>query len=319
MKIGYSLLIDEYADANVLEQADCELLQICCPVCFEPVALVQCTHGPALRHATSFLFDEDVKCERRVPEFTPEYCEQHNARARKKRLEFLRWNLFVELLNKDPVVRYEKHAMMALSNLRSKGALIWLPEWHLEWILDTNRARLQDKVEFWTVGEKYLSQEEGQFPHVPKSEYARQVDFQIAYDWLQYLLSRQGLADDNYGWLFAHAFRVCLGSWIAAAKVGLDTEKRQEPMDEDATERTAATRILVSCCCDMISDVKRVVEKSIQTMNDVWMKPPITPSRMPFLIFFAAEVAGMMQTTLFRLPFLPLLEEYERPCRPRFD
>ena len=319
MKIGYSLLIDEYVDASVLEQADCELLRICCPVCFEPVDLAQSANGLVLCHTASLLFDGDAQCERRVPEFTPEYCELHNVHARKQRLEFLQWNLFLELLNKDPVAHYEKHAMMVLSNLKCKGALIWLPEWHLEWISDTNRARLQDKVEFWNVGEKHLSQKENRFPHVPKSGYARQVHFQIAYDWLQYLLSRQGRADDNYGWLFAHAFRICLGSWTGAAQVGLDLEKQQEQVDQDAAEHIAAARILVSCCCDLISDDKGTVEKSVQTLNDVWMQPPITPLRMPFLIFFAAEVAGMMQTTLFRLPFLPLLQEYERPCRPRFD
>jgi len=46
-------------------------------------------------------------------------------------------------------------------------------------------------------------------------------------------------------------------------------------------------------------------------------RPPIMSERIPF--FLAAEVAGEMHTTLYRLPYLPLLEKYVRPCQPRPD
>ncbi len=88
MKIAYSLLIDEYVDAVRLEKADEHVLRLSCPVCFKPLALDEAQDGPRLIHAETAGAVPELPCETRAHEFTPEYCEEHNLRARRKRVEF---------------------------------------------------------------------------------------------------------------------------------------------------------------------------------------------------------------------------------------
>ena len=79
MLFGYSLVIDEYVDANQLEPADCDLLKVCCPVCMNPVSLIRVDGRADLSHVQAVLDD----------------------RAREKRLATIAWYLFKDLLNKD--------------------------------------------------------------------------------------------------------------------------------------------------------------------------------------------------------------------------
>jgi hypothetical protein len=155
-------------------------------------------------------------------------------------------------------------------------------------------------------------------PHVPAAGYARQVQFQIAYDLMDFLLGSHPLSEDNYRWLFAHGFRLSLAKWSSGARLGSE-EDEESGMSGQEKERLAAARILTNCACDLLSENPRTVEKAVEALNEIWTEPVITPERMPLLMFLAAEIAGEMQTTLYRLPYIPLLECYERPCRPRFN
>jgi hypothetical protein len=318
VNIGYSLLIDEYIDANQLEPADCELLKVCCPVCLKPVERIQPGRSAALSHVAPAEQQASTPCESRIQDFTLKYREEQNVRARAQRVEFLQWDLFKELLNKDPITSYETHAVMVLGNLKFQGALLWLPDWHLEMVVDVYSRRLGDKVEFWGDGEAHLAQFAGKLSHIPPSGYGRQVHFQIAYDLMQHLLSRKGFADDNYSWLFTHAFRLCTQKWRTEARIDED-DGEEYPRDADGVlrEKIAAARIIVSCCCDLLSRDKKEHKKGIKILTEMEMKPPLTPIVMPLLIFMGIEIMSVMKTTLFRLPYLPMLRLYERPCRPR--
>jgi hypothetical protein len=66
----------------------------------------------------------------------------------------------------------------------------------------------------------------------------------------------------------------------------------------------------------LLSKDKKEVEKAIQALIETETQPPIMEDHMPFLILFGSEIAGEMETTLYRLPYLPLLGAYDRPCRP---
>jgi hypothetical protein len=313
MKIGYSLLIDEYVDVNLVELPDCDALRISCPVCLSRLVLDAHPDTSVFRHASIPDAKRQTQCELRAKKFTANYCNLHNTRARRKRLEFLQRFMFKELLGGDPSAHYEKHVMEVLSSLQSKGALSWLPSWHWEFLIDTSRAHPQDSIAFAIRAEEYLRKKDSEFPHVPESGYRRQVHIQVAFDLMQYLLTQEGGSDD-YQWLFVHAFRICLGKWVGASRLGSEVEIESDP---ETKERVAAARILASCALDLISDDEKVVEKAIEILNEVWTGPPIMSERIPFLMFLAAEVAGEMQTTLYRLPYLPLFEKYVRPCQPR--
>jgi hypothetical protein len=318
MKAGYSLLIDEYVDVNMAEPPDCDRLRICCPVCLEPVALAADSGAPTFRHAVPTAATQQSKCESQAAEFTGEYRDLHNARARKQRLEFLRWNMFKELLGKDPLTHYEKHIWEEIPKVLGLSAFSWLPEWHWEFVADTPRNRLHDSVEFFMSAENYLRSADRQFPHVPESGYSRQVHIQVAFDFMQSLIARQDLGDD-YEWLFAHAFRICLGKWVGGAHVEPDDQAQMESETAEVKERVAAARILSCCAIDLMSEDKGVVVKAVETLNEVWTEPPILPERIPFMMYLAADVAGEMEATLYRLPYLPLIGSYVRPCRPPVD
>lgn len=316
MHIGYSLLIDEYVNANQVEPDDCELLRIACPVCMKPVELAR-NHGKA---ALSHQFPKGGKtnplCENSVSEFSSEYMDAQNALARAQRIEFFHWELFKELLNQDPVTKYDTHAVMELGKLKSLGALQWFPDWHREMVVDVYKDRLTDKVEFWSDGEAHLEQFGNSLAHIPSSGYGRHVHFQIAYDLMQHVLSGKGLANDNYSWLFAHAFRLCAQKWTGEAKIDKDDE--EHPTDEDPAvrKRIYAARTIIACCCDLMMDDKEKHPKAIETLNEETIKLAWTPIAIPLLSFMGYEILSVMKTTLFRLPYLPMLRSFERPCRP---
>ena len=54
----------------------------------------------------------------------------------------------------------------------------------------------------------------------------------------------------------------------------------------------------------------------MKALTEIEMGPPIMEDGIPFVAFFGSEIAGQMQCTLYRLPYLPLLGTYHRLCRP---
>ncbi len=273
---------------------------------------------PTFHHSVLPTTAQLSPCELQAVQFTAEYRDQHNARARKQRQEFLRWNVFKELLARDPLVHYETHIYVEIPKLLSQGAFSWLPEWHWEFVADKPRARLQDPIAFFMSAENYLRSADGQFPHVPESGYSRQVHIQVAFDFMQYLIARPDGGDD-YEWLFAHAFRICLGKWVGGSRIEPGDQAPMESETTEVKERVAAARILSCCAIDLMSDDKGIVLRAVETLNEVWTEPPFLPERIPFMMYLAADVAGEMEIALFRLPYLALLKSYGRPCRPPVD
>ena len=89
-----------------------------------------------------------------------------------------------------------------------------------------------------------------------------------------------------------------------------------EAPDEDIQEHAAAASILGWNALHLLSKDKREVEKAINALIEIETQPPIMEDHVPFLILFGSEIAGEMETTLYRLPYLPLLASHDRPCRP---
>jgi hypothetical protein len=150
---------------------------------------------------------------------------------------------------------------------------------------------------------------------VPESGFRRQVHFQVAFDLMQSLVAREGLGDE-YDWLFVHAFRICLGKWAGIAEMGQIDQTLLEAGDEDQQEHAAAATILGWSALHLLSKDKKAVEKAINALVEIETQPPIMEDHVPLLILFGSEIAGEMETTLYRLPYLPFIGTYDRPCRP---
>jgi hypothetical protein len=317
MLFGYSLIIDEYVDANRLKPTDCDLLKVRCAVCTKPVTLIVEDGHISLAHIQAVFDDPACQCESHLCDFTSDYREHQNARARSKRLETIRWDLLIELLKKDPLARFEDHAEVVLGKLRSRGAMRWLIQWHLEMAVDVCRSTPDDEIEFRSDGENHLAKFGADHIDIPSSGYARQVHFEIAYQLMQYVLSRKGSADDDYGWLFTHALKLCLSHWTTEARLdGNESEEYPSHIEATARERIAAARIVIGCFCDFLLDDKKKHLKAIKTLAELEIKPPLAPIAMPLVSFVGIEILSAMKTTLFRLPYLSMLSEFDRPCRP---
>lgn len=320
MRTGYSLLVDEYVDANLAEPADCDALRIRCPVCHEPVALETEVGAPTFRHAAPLFPCFEAECESHGPGFGPDYRIQHNTRARRRRLEFLHSNPFIELLGKDPLgppykddgAIWEETPKLLFMGV---GALSRMSDWHWRYIVRPSRSRFKDPVGFFTSAENYLRSTERKLPDVPESGLRRQVHLQVAFDLMQSLVAREGLTDE-YDWLFVHAFRICLGKWAGIAEMGQIDKTLSKTADDDQQEHAAAASILGWSALHLLSKDKKEVEKAIQALIETETEPPIMEHHIPFLTLFGSEIAGEMETTLYRLPYLPLLGAFDRPCRP---
>jgi hypothetical protein len=318
MRTGYSLLVDEYVDANLAEPVDCKVLRICCPVCQEKVVLETEVGKPRFRHAAPKFPSFEAECESRSSEFDPDYCNQHNTRARQRRLEFLKWDRFKQLLGEDPLGPPYKEGggiWEETPKLLRMGALSNISYWHRRIMVPCSGERLKDPVEFFATAERHLRFVEEKLPDVPESGLRRQVHLQVAFDLLQSLVAREDY-DDDYDWLFVHAFRICMGKWVSVAENAQKDQTQSEASEDDLQEHTAAGSILGHCAFKLMSDDRLEAHKAIETLIEVEIGPPVTEERMPFLIFFGADIAGEMQYALHRLPYLPLLAAYKRPCRP---
>jgi hypothetical protein len=150
MRTGYSLLVDEYVDVNLAEPDDCDALRICCPVCERPVMLEADAGVPCFRHAVPQFPYFDSECELQSKEFDPEYCNQHNTSARRRRLQFLHWEPFKTLLGRDPLGPYQdaNRVWEETPKLLSLGVLSRVSEWHRRSIVRPSLERLKDPVEF---------------------------------------------------------------------------------------------------------------------------------------------------------------------------
>jgi hypothetical protein len=320
MRTGYSLLIDEYVDANLAEPTDCDALRIRCPVCQERVVLETEAGVPCFRHAASLFPCFDAECESHASGFDAAYCHQHNMRARRRRLEFLHSDQFIDLLEKDPLgppykdegAIWEETPKLLFTGV---GALSRMSDWHWRHIVCQLRERFMDPVGSFASAENYLRSTEKKLPDVPESGLRRQVHFQVAYDVMQDLVAREVLRNE-YDWLFVHSYRICMGKWAGIAETGKKTQTQLEDPDKDQQEHAAAALILTWSALHLLSDDRKEVEKAINALIDVETQPPIMEDHVPFLILFGSNIADEMVRTLYRLPYLPLLGAYDRPCRP---
>ena len=107
-----------------------------------------------------------------------------------------------------------------------------------------------------------------------------------------------------------------MGKWVSVAENAQKYQNQSEASDDDIQEHAAFASILGSCALNLMSDDRKEAHKAIETLIEVETGPPVMEERIPFLIFFGADIAGEMQYALHRLPYLPLLGQYNRPCQP---
>lgn len=317
MKTGYSLLVDEYVEANLAESADCDALRICCPLCQQSVVLETEAGTSRFQHAASSIAGRVGDCESYAAALSPEQCRQQNERARRRRVDFLEWEHFKWLLGKDPMgqSRNARRAYEETSKLLSQSALWEISRWHWENIIHPSPERLKDPIEFFASAERHLRSARPSFPHVPDSGLRRQVHIEVAFDLMRSLVDRHDLGDD-YSWLFVHAYRICLGIWYGCAQCQSQDRNQTEIVTEYYERRATDASVLCYCGVNLLSADESKVDAALEMLIEGETEQPCIEGQIPLLALFGAEIGGEMQSTLYRLPYLPLLGRYNRPCRP---
>lgn len=87
-------------------------------------------------------------------------------------------------------------------------------------------------------------------------------------------------------------------------------------MREELIAQTAAARVASSCIIDLMLGDKKAVKHALRKLETISTGPPVIHKEMSLRMFLDMSVAGEMEATLFRLPYLPTLASYSRPCQP---
>mgnify|MGYP000085431440 CR=1 FL=1 len=91
MKIGYSILLGEYIDAQAINYTDCKSFQIVCPICREPIFKVERKDPPPILHYLSHYEKSKAfvsDCELRVKGISDNEKKAENNLARGQKLEY---------------------------------------------------------------------------------------------------------------------------------------------------------------------------------------------------------------------------------------
>ena len=321
MEIGYSLLIDEYVDAGLVEPTDLDALRIVCPVCQQTVTLGVDSEEPAFRHLPATDSAQVSRCEFESGLLVPADCSQHNKRARLQRVAFFGRCLSKEVLRRDPgaddpIAPCPAQVTRILSKEDALDSLSWLSRRHWDsYFSHMACALIDDPAGFFDWAEEYLGMPGHLFEDVPASGYRRQVHILAAFDLMQHFVAREGKTED-YQWLFLHALRLCLEKWTYIAQVKSCDRIKDSAMREDLIAQTAAARVVSSCIIDLMLGDKKAVEHALRKLETNSTGPPVIHKEMSLRMFLDMSVAGEMEATLFRLPYLPTLASYSRPCQP---
>ena len=206
MKIGYSLLLGEYLQAESISYDDCNPFQIVCPVCKEPVfKVVRDLNASSSQYLSHYNKDKsyDNECELRVTSIPRESIEKTNSFSRGQRLEYFLKVLQQAILEEFYPDESEQSRAEQFANKlrRSKG----LKEYR-EFLLSHARKiypsltyeEIQEALDGYTDD---ITEVSGEFP---PTEFSLMIQKRIAHDIWLHLLSPK--ARDNYLFVFSHAY-----------------------------------------------------------------------------------------------------------------
>jgi hypothetical protein len=202
MKVGYSLLIDEYVDADLVEPTDLVALRIVCPVCQQTLTLGTDSEEPAFRHAVAADRAQVSRCEFESGLLVPADYSQHNKRARLQRIAFFRRCLSKEVLRRDPgaddpIAPCPAQVAHLFSKENALESLSWLTRRHWDsYFSQMACALVDDPAGFFDWAEEYLGMPGHLFEDVPASGYRRQVHILAAFDLMQFFVDSEGQTED---------------------------------------------------------------------------------------------------------------------------
>ncbi|MBU0474792.1 MAG: hypothetical protein KKF62_11580 [Bacteroidetes bacterium] len=215
MKIGYSLLLSEYINANSINYSDCINFQIVCPSCKEPIfKVVRDSNGKKLHYLSHFEKDKSYteNCELRVSEISVNHINSKNIESRNQRLKFF-LNVFKNTIYNTEYSN-SKIAKKQIDKVKNTKSLDkyrqHLYEHSKKIYSQNNKNDLLEHFEFYVNEIKELV---GEFY---KTSFSIEQQKKIALDIWYHLLSPK--AKENYYFLLNHSYLVLISRIEKASK-----------------------------------------------------------------------------------------------------
>lgn len=215
MKIGYSLLLSEYINANSIDYNDCINFQIVCPSCKEPIfKVVRDSNEKKLHYLSHFEKDKSYteNCELRVSEISVNHINSKNIESHNQRLKFF-LNVFKNTIYNTEYSN-SKIAKKQIDKVKNTKSLDkyrqHLYEHSKKIYSPNNKNDLLEHFEFYVNEIKELV---GEFY---KTSFSIEQQKKIALDIWYHILSPK--AKENYYFLLNHSYLVLISRIEKASK-----------------------------------------------------------------------------------------------------
>lgn len=286
MKIGYSNLLGEHLQAELLNHRDCEPFQVVCPACREPIFKVERTgDGEGIHYLSHYAAAKSFQhdCELRVSCIATEFISKGNQSSRDQRLQYF-LQVLRDLVGRDKI--YSGSPQKAQKLLNHSKAISWLRLQHYE--MATKLAWSQ--ADFGEAVSGYIA-DLASHGAMLDTAFAATVQERISFDIWRSLSSPN--ARSNYEFLFNHGY-VKLLTRLEVANDGRSSPDGQSHMYRYLAGLVSASR---KGGVQMIADMARIE-----------VGPPFALEGMTLLGKAMSEITHEMIGTLVALPYFDVLK-----------
>jgi hypothetical protein len=291
LKYGYSLLLGEHIESQVVDYSDCKSFQIVCPSCKEPIFKVQRAKGED--NATHYLSHYEkssayvAECELRVNSLKSDDLQKSNGISRNQRLGY-----FLSVL-RESILKNEYGGNMAnltkaFDNMQKSKTLSFLRDGFYE------NAKMSDDLKngghVHELFDDYIKEYTEISGGFPKTAFSIQTQKRIAFDVWLHLLS--GNARSNFDFVFNNSF-LFLVSRIEksmAVKTPVEYEK-----------------LLHKNMVDLIMNADEDGMETVSSMMKYKVPPPYSIG-LDLLSKMLAEINHEIYGCLLRVPYFELLK-----------
>lgn len=216
MKIGYSLLLSEYINSELIEYDDCKNFQIICPSCKEPVfKVIRETEEKPIHYLSHYEKDKAYmdECELRISSIPQNEIQRNNNSSRNQRLQYF-LSVLKETIYKTEYSDYE-HAKKRIKQIEKSKALDKYRKLRYEHAIKMlSKNNEKDLLEFF---ENYVDEMKEIGGEFYKTTFSIEQQKQIALDIWYHILTPN--AKENYFFLLNHSYVFFLSRIQKASKV----------------------------------------------------------------------------------------------------
>lgn len=293
MKTGYSLLLGEFIDAEVIGYTDCKSFQIVCPICREPVFKVERNHPPPALHYLSHYeaskaFASD--CELRVKAISDQEKDRDNSLSRGQKLEYFLSVLREEILRKEfgtspENIEKVRQAIKAMMN--APGVQIFRDIFHRHQL---SNHEMNTPHNLSILFDEYIKDIVSVGGEFPTTGFAIATQKRIATDVWLHLLSAKAMG--NFSFLFCSGYLVFSGR--------IEEAQRRRPIYQFEQDFLVVLARLIKIS-------RKKAEALLVKMGSTSIGPPYAISGSTYFSKVASEICHEMLGILLRLPYFEML------------